>query len=340
MGGENMPRNDRNESRRNEPQRGDRNRYSDDSYFRDRDQQQDQGDNERYSRALGEARGEQSGGQRGGREDYGRSFERGGSDNFGHVDQDRYGGDRSQGRRSAGVNYGSSTYRSSVSRGQSHGDYDYDRDFYGAPNHMGREGENDRGAESSDGQRFGGASGGRTYSNQSFEDNDRFEHANRERRSGRPGEEQRGYAEGASWTSGREGRRQELRNQDWDSGDGRQNNRFDSQYMRWREDQIRKMDDDYQTYVKEHEGRFHDDFHTWRSQRQQGASGGEAQQPGARKAGTSARATTAAKTVLKGGQGKARTSTKASGGGTGKSGGGQKETNGGQTDPSSLQRRQ
>jgi hypothetical protein len=53
---------------------------------------------------------------------------------------------------------------------------------------------------------------------------------------------------------------------------------FDENYRRWRDEQIARMDREYEEYCREKQQHFENDFHSWRSSRatQQGASTGAA----------------------------------------------------------------
>lgn len=56
---------------------------------------------------------------------------------------------------------------------------------------------------------------------------------------------------------------------------------FDENYRRWREQQIARLDQEYEEYCRERQQRFETDFHSWREARQsrpaetQGSEGGE-----------------------------------------------------------------
>jgi len=311
------------------------------------------------------------------RQPYGddRGFSREGYEAYGRAEQDRYGDSRG-GDREAGVNYRSGAYRSGESRGQARGDYDYDRDYYGGANRMdrgyeedrrgGRGGRGGRNAEDDRGERFGGDRGGRSYG-RGDDRGDRFEPTNRfdgrygENRAypysgegyGRPYDRALGEARGAEpgYRSGN----------DWNEEAGRdaRRRRFDDQYLSWREKQIQQMDDDYETYMREHPDRRHQDFESWRSQGQTKGQGTQARSDQAKpkssartsskgKSAAGARTTkatskTAAKKTAasrKSGTASAKSS-RATGSAAGSTGmaSGMNPNGGGQTDVTSLQRR-
>jgi hypothetical protein len=50
----------------------------------------------------------------------------------------------------------------------------------------------------------------------------------------------------------------------------------DESYLNWRNDQIRKLDDDYDAYRREHQTKFNSDFDNWRNSRGENGNGAEA----------------------------------------------------------------
>jgi hypothetical protein len=73
--------------------------------------------------------------------------------------------------------------------------------------------------------------------------------------------QQGGFGGRGDWQSGREGRRRSF------------SSHPDHHYLSWREKQLEALDRDYEEYCREREQQFHQDFGSWRQQRQ-GQSGG------------------------------------------------------------------
>jgi hypothetical protein len=101
--------------------------------------------------------------------------------------------------------------------------------------------------------------------------------------SGFGGEHYRSNSSGAAWEA-RGGGGGSDRGQSYRSGGGssaggyagrEQSNtsHFDENYRRWREQQIARLDEEYEEYCRERQQRFESDFHSWRESRQAQGSG-------------------------------------------------------------------
>jgi hypothetical protein len=86
-----------------------------------------------------------------------------------------------------------------------------------------------------------------------------------------------GYADQRDnqWQGGRRDYGQQYgRNQDFDSGyqreaegQRRRSSQHDQSYLNWRDEQIRKLDEDYEAYQRENQTKFNSDFESWRTKR-------------------------------------------------------------------------
>jgi hypothetical protein len=84
--------------------------------------------------------------------------------------------------------------------------------------------------------------------------------------------QQGGFGGRGDWQGGREGQRQSF------------SSHPDHHYLSWRDKQLEALDRDYEDYCREREQQFHQDFGSWRQQRQ-GQSGGQSSQMGASSSG-------------------------------------------------------
>jgi hypothetical protein len=85
--------------------------------------------------------------------------------------------------------------------------------------------------------------------------------------SGFGGEHYRSNRSGAGWEGASGGDAYPRREQSGTS-------HFDENYRRWREQQIARLDQEYEEYCRERQQRFESDFHSWRESRQGKASAG------------------------------------------------------------------
>jgi hypothetical protein len=113
-----------------------------------------------------------------------------------------------------------------------------------------------------------------------FSDDDRqYRDTQDDRRSGHYGPEhgyggfQGDYGRSGSQQGGFGGRG------DWDRSPRNFSSHQDDHYRSWRDRQMQALDRDYADYCREREQQFHQDFDSWRRNRQQGSTGQQRQQP-------------------------------------------------------------
>lgn len=193
----------------------------------------------------------------------------------GGYGQERYGardygtrdfGDRDAGRRDYGREYGGRPSWDDRDRGYPQGGYQgIGRGSYGSPRDYGREQSQYRGSYASDGHRFAEADRGRDQDD-------------RPRSQGRPqgyDHDDRGFLNRAgdeirSWFGDEEAERRREQDQRYDERQEQRSGRHDNDphYHSWRSERVAEFDRDYDEYRRENATKFHNEFATWRTERQ------------------------------------------------------------------------
>jgi hypothetical protein len=194
--------------------------------------------------------------------DYGQGRRGGGygaqGDRWGNQGRGGFGGQQGWDRDRGERDWGHSDYSRS-GYGQGGGDFDY-------------RGGQDRGY----GQERGGYGQGRSYPQSQGYDRNRFEQGGRYGQDrGRSGSDDRGFFERAgdevrSWFGDEEAERRREADQRYDDRQGGRERSAhpDDHYHSWRRQRIAELDRDYDEYRQENAQRFHNEFSSWRTDRQ------------------------------------------------------------------------